>query len=162
MDVKQVLRTNFSLQEFLVAAYLADLSSDEWFARPVPGINPIAWQIGHLITSEWSLVEKILPGKMDPLPEGFAQKHSKETSGIDDPAQFLAKEEYLTLAKQVRQNTLRLMEAMTPADLDLPVANIMPLVKTNGDLFLFIGTHWIMHSGQWAVFRRSWGRPPLF
>ncbi len=72
MDIKQAIQTNFSLQEFVISAYLADLSQAEWLTRPVPGVNHIAWQVGHLITAEWGLVGKVLPGRMDPLPAGFA------------------------------------------------------------------------------------------
>ena len=33
---------------------------------------------------------------------------------------------------------------------------------TVGDAFLILGSHWLMHAGQWAVLRRKLGKPPLF
>jgi hypothetical protein len=162
MDIKQAIAFNLSSSEFLVNAYLADLDSKDLLVRPVPGANHIAWQLGHLIVAERFLVERGLPGMMDELPAGFADRHKKSTAASDNASDFLSKEEYLELAKKVRANTLRVAESLEPADFDKPASGGPPFVKTVGDAFLFISGHWLMHAGQWAVIRRKLGRPPLF
>jgi hypothetical protein len=162
MDIKQAIAFNLSSSEFLVNAYLADLDSKDLLVRPVPGANHIAWQLGHLIVAERFLVERGLPGVMDELPAGFADRHKKSTAASDNASDFLSKEEYLELAKKVRANTLRVAESLEPADFDKPASGGPPFVKTVGDAFLFISGHWLMHAGQWAVIRRKLGRPPLF
>ena len=72
MDNKQLILSNLSQADFTVNAYLADLTDAELLVRPVPGINHIAWQWGHLISSEAYLVGQVCPGKCaadrEPLP----------------------------------------------------------------------------------------------
>lgn len=162
MNSKDWIRHSLQSSDFLVDAYLADITPAEMLARPVPGANHIAWQIGHLIASEWYLADKALPGKVPALPSGFAQKHNKETAAIDDPAAFLSKEEYLKLRKEVRANVLALVDKLTDEELQKPVEKVPPMVKTVEQVLHFIGPHWVMHAGQWSVIRRKLGRAPLF
>lgn len=162
MDIKQGIVSNLNGSDFLVNAYLADLTPQELLTRAVPNSNHIAWQLGHLISSEKFLVDKAVPGKMDNLPEGFAERHTKETSGVDDPGKFLSKEEYQRVAKQVRAGTLRIVQNLSPADFDRAVTGVPPFCKTVGETLLFIGGHWLMHAGQWTIIRRKLGRAPLF
>lgn len=162
MKIKDAIRSSLSQADMVVDSYLKDLTDDELMVRPIPGTNHIAWQVGHLIGSERWLVDKAVPGRMEPLPEGFAAKHSKETAGSDNRADFLTKDEYLKLAKKVRANALAVLDSLSDEDLDKPVSNLPPMVKNVGDLFLFLGCHWLMHAGQWAIIRRKVGRAPLF
>ena len=75
------------------------------------------------------------------------------------PADFLSKNEYLSLAKTIRAATLRALDAISEADLDKPVtARVPPFVKRAGDCFITVGTHLVMHNGQWVVLRRKLGR----
>jgi DinB superfamily len=162
MDIKQAIHSSLAQADMVVEAYLADLKDDELLVRPIPNTNHIAWQLGHLISSERFLIDKVAPGKFEPLPPGFDAAHKKETAGIDDAGKFLTKEEYQRLAKQVRSSTLRIVEGMAPADFDRPVEKMPASVKTVGDMFFFVSMHWLMHAGQWAIIRRKLGRPPLF
>jgi hypothetical protein len=162
MDTKDWIRFSLSSADFIVDAYLGDIKEAEMFARAVPGTNHLAWQIGHLISSERWLADKAAPGKMPELPAGFAEKHNKETAAIDDPASFLNKEEYLKLRKEVRAGTLALIDSLSPADFDKPVEKVPPMLKNAAQTLHFIGAHWTMHAGQWAVLRRKLGRAPLF
>jgi hypothetical protein len=162
MDTKQAILSSLTQADSVVTAYLKDLTDAELLVRPLPGTNHIAWQLGHLITAERFMLEKIAPGAIAVLPAGFDVAHSKEMSASDDPKGFLSKEEYLQLAQQMRGETLRLLAEATSADLDKPVPKMPPMVKVTGDLFLFISMHWLMHTGQWAITRRKLGRPPLF
>ncbi|HEY4232956.1 MAG TPA: DinB family protein [Lacipirellulaceae bacterium] len=163
MDCKDTVRKAFETSDFLVQAYLGDLTPQEMFVRPLPEVNHAAWQIGHLISAEWQLVEAAVPGSMPKLPAGFAERHSKDTSTSDKAADFLSKEEYFKLAKDVRAGTLAALDKLSPADLDKPVTGrVPPFVKRIGDSFLTAATHWTMHSGQWVVLRRKLGRPKQF
>ncbi|REK06067.1 MAG: DinB family protein [Planctomycetota bacterium] len=162
MDIKQGAKTSLAQADLVVNYYLQDLTDAELLARPLPDCNHIAWQLGHLISAERMMLEKLAPGKTEPLPEGFEAAHNKETAKIDDASKFRSKDEYLKLAAGVRAQTLSLLEAMSAEDFDRPLENAMPGVKVAGDLFFFISMHWLMHSGQWAIVRRSLGRPPLF
>lgn len=162
MDIKQAIAFNLSSSEFVVGGLLADLNSSDLMVRPVPGANHIAWQLGHLIAAEGYLIALGLPDAIEKLPEGFVERHNKSTAASDNPSDFLTKEEYLALAKQVRANTMRVVEGLSPADFDKPVTGGPPFITTVGEALLFISGHWLTHAGQWTVIRRGMGRPPLF
>jgi hypothetical protein len=66
--------------------YLGDLSDVDLLVRPVPGANHIAWQFGHLIDAERSIVLSELPSAAYPeLPAGFAEKHDTKNAKDDEP-----------------------------------------------------------------------------
>jgi DinB superfamily len=163
MNVKDSIRSQLGIAEFMLDAYVADLTPAELLMRPAPDANHTAWQLGHLIASEVWLVEAGAPGTMPALPGGFAERHSKDTAASDKPADFLSKDEYLKLAKTVRAGTLQVLDNLSEADLDKPVAGrVPPFVKWAGDSFVMVGAHWLMHSGQWVVLRRTLGRDRKF
>jgi len=163
MNFKESIRSSLNVADFMVQGYLADITPSELLMRPAPDANHIAWQLGHLIASERHLVEAAAPGTMPPLPGGFAERHTKDTAVSDNPADFLSKDEYMKLAGEIRAGTLRVLERLTEADCDKPVtARVPPFVKCAGDCFVTVGSHWIMHTGQWVVLRRKLGRPRMF
>jgi hypothetical protein len=163
MNSKETIRHSIDNADKIVAGYLGDLTDADLLVRPVPGANHIAWQLGHLIAAENMLIDAVVPGSMPKLPEGFAAKHSKETATIDDPKAFLTKDEYLRLMKEHRQGTFKALETFSEADLDKPAPEkFRSYFPQMVDLFLLMGSHSLMHAGQWAVTRRKLGRKPLF
>ena len=102
MKVKDAFGSNAHLSEMVLKAYVSDLEDADLVMRPGEGCNHLAWQLGHLITSEVMLLEAIAPGKGVELPEGFAERHSKDAAEIDDPTHFFGKETYMDLFDQVR------------------------------------------------------------
>ena len=163
MNAREAIKASYAMPDTICQSYLGDLSDKELMVRPVEGANHIAWQLGHLIGSEHQLVESVCPGSMPSLPEGFTDKHTKETSSSDDPAEFLSKDEYLKLAKEQRAGTLAALEKLSDDDLDKPSPeSLQQICPTVGSIFSMQPTHWTMHAGQWAVIRRKLGRPPLF
>ncbi len=163
MNAKDAIKCSLETSDFLVHRYLEDITPQEMLVRPTGDANHIAWQIGHLIQSERHLVEAAVPGSMPPLPAGFAERHTKDTASSDKPGDFLSKNEYLRLMKEIRQGTLKVLDSLSEADLDKPVTGrVPPMVKRAGDAFVLVGNHWASHSGQWVVVRRKLGRPRQF
>jgi hypothetical protein len=163
MNAKDAARTMMNAADFMIESYLSDITPEETMVRPAPGANHLAWQLGHLISAETRLVEAAAPGSMPKLPEGFAEKHNKDTAPSDNPADFLSKEEYLQLARQVRSATLTSLDAISEADLSKPVSGrLPPWIKVGGDCFTTAGSHWVLHAGQWVVLRRYLGRDRKF
>lgn len=163
MDLKDAVHTTCETADFMIQAFLSDLTPEELMMRPVPDANHAAWQFGHLIASEHMLVEGGVPGSMPPLPDGFAEQHNKDKAGSDKPEDFLTKDEYFKLAKEIRAATLKVLAGLSVEDLDKPVSGrVPPFVKKVGECFLTAGNHWIMHCGQWVVLRRKLGRPRQF
>lgn len=163
MTISMHIRTALELPTLIVQGYLNDLTDNELLVRPHPDMNHIAWQLGHLIASENFHISQLRPDSMAPLPEGFAEQHSKQTATVVDPSAFLTKADYLRLMAEQRTTTLQLLATLSDHELLQPAPeSIRYLGPTVGAVFAGEGTHWIMHAGQWAVIRRILGRPPLY
>jgi len=158
-----LIKQSMEMSGFCVNSYLQDLSDDQLMIRPAPGANHIAWQLGHLIKSEHELINMVCPGSMPPLPAGFAEKYTKETSKLDDPAAFHTKDEYLRLLNEQRAGTVAALETLSDQRLAEPAPEaVREYCPTVGSTFGLQASHWMMHSGQWVVLRRQLGREPLF
>jgi hypothetical protein len=163
MNSREAIKMSIDMGRMVALAYLSDMTDQELLHRPHPNCNHTNWQVGHLIASERMIVEDVAPGSMPPLPPGFAEKYTKETSTSDDPSRFCTKAELLAAFEQQRAATLAALEKLSDADLDRPSAEHMQSYAPSvGAAFSLQGGHWLMHAGQWAVIRRQLGRPPLF
>ncbi len=163
MDAVEVLSQSLTTADGISGAYLQDLTDGELLVRPLPDANHIAWQLGHLIATEHSMLERAFPGCMPGLPDDFSERHAGETAREDAAEAFLSKQAYLDLFQQQRAATRALLEGLTAADLDAAAPEeLRGLCKTVADVFAMQAAHWLMHAGQWAVIRRKLGRPPLF
>jgi hypothetical protein len=130
--------------------------------RPGKGCNHLAWQLGHLITSEAGLLEGIAPGKGVSLPDGFAEAHSKEACENDDPSAFRRKDEYLQWYDKAREATLAALDGLSESDLDQPAPeHLRAFAPTVGDVFALIASHPLMHAGQFVIIRRELDKPIL-
>lgn len=158
-----VIKASLDMAEFCVNGYLQDLADEHLLIRPVAGANHMAWQIGHLITAEHSFIEMICPNSMPDLPDGFADRYTKETTAMDDASAFHTKEDYVRLMSEQRAGTLAALEKASDEDLDRPAPEeIREYSPTVGATFALQAIHWMMHSGQWVLVRRKLGREPLF
>lgn len=163
MDFKDAVRSSLNVADFMVNGYLTDITTAELLERPVPGANHIAWQLGHLIAAERHLVETAAPGSMPELPAGFAERYGRGKPVTDNPADYLSKDEYLQLAKDMRAATLKALDRLSAADFDKPIeGRVPPFVKKVGDAFVTVGGHWVLHAGQWVVLRRKLKREVMF
>ena len=160
MDAREALKLTIDMGKMISLGYLGDLTDAEMMKRPCPGCNHIIWQIGHLLVSEHGMMTELFPNSMPPLPDGFAEKYTKDSAKSDNPADFDTKAELLPLFEKIRSVTLELLSKVSDSDLDKPTG--VDYAPTMGAMFELQGSHWLMHCGQWAVVRRQCGRPPLF
>jgi hypothetical protein len=162
MNAKDAIKTALTSTQRLLAWYVSDLSDADLLVRPVPQANHIAWQLGHLIVTEYK-TKDLLPGASFPeLPAGFAEQHTSQTARAEPPTGFATKAQYLDLFNKVRGASLATLERMAEADLDKPVQGRMAqIAPTLGALLLLGGTHTMMHTGQFSVVRRKLGKPVL-
>ena len=86
MNARQALKESMDSPTMIAKAYLEDLSDADLLIRPVEGANHIAWQLGHLISSEHNMIEMVCPGSMPALPDGFAEntrrRHRRRTMQV--------------------------------------------------------------------------------
>ena len=163
MNSREAIKLNIDMAQMCCKMYLDDLTDADLMRRPAEGCNHINWQLGHLIKSDHNLVSAIAPGKMPRLPEGFADKYTKESATSDDAAAFCSRAELLAAASEQQAAAVGLLAEMSDEDLDMPTPEpVIEYASTVGALFSLLGSHWMMHSGQWVVVRRQLGRPPLF
>lgn len=160
MNAIDAIRGAAETSLFILRKYCEDLSDADLLCRPGPGCNHLAWQLGHLIASECSLLDSVAPGSAVELPEGFAAGHAQETSHVDDPAQFRTKAEYLGLLEKTHAATLAALGRMSEGDLDRPGPEaFQPMFPTVGAVLLLIAMHPLMHAGQFVPVRRALGKP---
>jgi hypothetical protein len=162
MNAKDVLRQVVGFSHMVGRAYVEDLTDADLLVRSVPGTNHIAWQMGHMIGGTQEMIVAL--GREAPaLPEGFIAAHSKETSAVDDAAKFATKAEYLALADKMKAASLAAIDATPDSDLEKPAPEAMrEYAPTVAAALGILGTHWLMHVGQFVPIRRKLGKPPLF
>lgn len=159
MTVKDVLRNSIQLSDMILSAYLTDLSDSDILIRAVPGMNHIAWQLGHLISSERRFVELVRPGTSPALPEGFEAAHAKESATDDNPEHFHSLANYQKLWKAQREASLSAVEAIGESEYDRADPSFPPYAPTVGAILGMIGSHTLMHAGQFVAVRRLLGKP---
>lgn len=160
MDAKQAIESSMNSGLMILTKYVSDLDDADLMERPGPGCNTLAWQLGHLISSETFLVNLVAPGQGAELPAGFAEKHAKDKCEVDDPAQFCTRDEYLKLYEQVRAATKKTLAELDPARLDEPAPErFRSIFPTVGAILLLIANHPTMHAGQFVPVRRRKEKP---
>lgn len=164
MQAKDVLITALTQTQHLMTGSLSDLSDEDLLVRPVPQANNIAWQLGHLIASERELLIGALPGvKYPELPAALKDQTSGKSSGQPPAGGYLKKAGYLDWFERVRGATLAAVSKLSDADLDRPTTGEMAKFAPNlGALVTLVGTHTMMHAGQFSVVRRKLDKPVLF
>jgi len=162
MTARDVIKTALASTQSLLNWYLSDLSDGDLAVRPVPSANTIAWQMGHLINAEVSLL-KDLPGARYPeLPASFKDYNSK-TAHVAPPGGYMKKAEYVDWFNKVRAASVENAARLNDADLDKPNTNsVAQFAPTLGALLVLIANHTLMHAGQFTVVRRALNKPVLF
>lgn len=162
MNAKDAIRWIMDMGHNVLTRYVSDMNDADLMIRPSKGSNHLAWQLGHLISSEYQLVNGVCPGISPELPSGFKERHAKDATSVDDPSKFLTKQEYLDLFAKQRQATKAALEQVPDADLDKPgPESVKRMCKTVGAVFCLAAEHPMMHAGQFAIVRRILGKPVL-
>ena len=163
MDAKEAIKINLDCADMICGAYLGDLTDEEAMRRPHAECNHINWQLGHLIAADNMMCNGCFAESIPALPDGFAEKYTKETASINDTAAFHSKEELMAAFETQRAGTIAALEKLSDEDLQKPSPEAMQGYAPNwATAFVMQDAHWVMHAGQWAVIRRQLGRDPLF
>ena len=159
MNASDLLRHNVTFTHGITKAYVADITEDEMLVRAVEGSNHLAWQLGHLVASEQSLLRAIGCDAPD-LPDGFVEAHDKSTIDCNDAGRFRTKDEYLALMDQMHEAAIAAIDKTTEAELDASTPEkLRSFFPTVGSVLMMMGGHEMMHAGQIAAIRRKLGKP---
>jgi hypothetical protein len=159
---KNLLRQSVEMGHMVTKAYVEDLTDADLLVRSVPRSNHIAWQLGHMIGATRGMLAS-LGHEAPALPEGFEAAYTRETADSDSAAKFATKVEYVVLMDRMKAASLAAIDATPEADLDLPGPESMrEYAPTVGAVLMLLGSHWLMHAGQFVPIRRKLGKVPLF
>lgn len=162
MHVKDAYKEQIEFSFMVSRKYVEDLTDADLLVRSVPGTNHIAWQLGHLITSTDRFLQA-LGQKGLQLPSRFAERHDKATASSDDAAHFESQATYLALLDQALAASLAAVDATPESALENPGPEPMrAYAPTISSVLMLLGTHWLMHAGQYVGVRRKLGKPALF
>src|SRR6516162_42192 len=89
MNGKQAIKQALNSTQNILMQYVSDLSDTDLLVRPAPTANHIAWQLGHLTSSERGMMagQEILPD-FPGLPAGFKEQHDKSTAAAEPAKGF--------------------------------------------------------------------------
>ncbi len=162
MTAKDAIKNTINFSHQITLQYVSDLNDADLLVRSVPAANHIAWQLGHLILSEQQMIGE-LGHRMPELPSGYAEAYGPEASKSNDSAKFAKKADYLALMEKVRGATLAALDATPEVQFDKPAPESMrAYAPTVAAVFTMVGTHEMMHTGQFVPIRRKLGKPVLF
>lgn len=160
MNTRETISATMDISLLVLKSYVGDLTDAELLQRPGKGCNHIAWQLGHLISSECGLLDGVNPGAAPELPAGFKEKHGKENATSDDPKDFCTKQQYLDLIDSVHAASVKALNATSDADFDKPSPeHLRKMFPTVGIVWVLIATHPMMHAGQFVPVRRALDKP---
>lgn len=160
MSSKAAIQQTLDMSERILTNYTNDLDDEALRLRPMEGINPIAWQLGHLLSFERAMVEGIRPGSSPPLPEGFDTTHSTDSAKANVDSGFSTLAEYRSLMQAQRAVTKALLESLTEEELAAPAPErFLKFTPTVSAGLNMVGLHNMMHVGQFVVVRRKLGKP---
>jgi len=159
-----IVRELKSTQRF-AGWYIEDLTDEELLVRPVPGANHIAWQLGHLILAEQSMIgaQGLAGVTLPELPAGFREQHAKDKAADTSNTGYATRSQYLDLFRKTRKATIAGLEALSDAELERPSKGEMAKNAPQlADMFLLQANHTLLHVGQFTIVRRKLGKPVLF
>lgn len=155
-----IISHTLDLSQTVVKSYINDLSDSDLLIRPVPGMNHIAWQLGHLIATEFKAMESIKPGVSPKLSDDFLKAHDREDVTSNDSSHFLTKDGYLKALEDQRAATKQIMAGLTAEDLAAPASpDWQRMCPTVAHVLNLAAGHYLMHVGQWVAVRRSLNKP---
>ena len=160
MTAKDAIRQTLASSANILTTYIKDLDDEAIRLRPMEGINPIAWQLGHLLSFERAMIEGVKPGSSPPLPDGFDDIHSTDSAKAKKDTGFRTLAEYQSLMQAQRAVTNAVLESLTDEELEAPAPErFRSFTKTVSDGINMVGIHDLMHAGQFVVVRRKLEKP---
>lgn len=141
---------------------LEDFSDRDWFRQPSEGVTHIAWQVGHLATSQYSLGLVRLRGEMPDdarlVPLAFREHFIRGSAPTADAQQYPSPAHIIEVLSRVHAAVAEEVAKHTNADLEQPqLGKPHPLFNTKiGGLF-WCARHEMLHAGQIGLLKRLLG-----
>jgi uncharacterized damage-inducible protein DinB len=164
MKTVEFIRMGLEASSRMTLALLEDMKDTPLAFPTAKGGNHPLWIMGHIAYSEGFLIHELMLGGENPLAH-WKEIYSFGTEPTADPSRYPDFDSALKAFRDVRAKTMRVLEGLTDADLDLPTKKCPPDLKevfgTYGQCLLMSILHPVNHRGQVADARRAVGRKPL-
>lgn len=117
------------------------------------------WILGHLAYIEGLVVRGFMLAETNPLAEWEDLFDGMDVSG--DPDEYPPFDDVLFRCREMRKNTLAILNSLSEADLDRDSAGSPEGYRESFGTFRlclqYVADHWYMHRGQLADARRAAG-----
>jgi hypothetical protein len=160
-SVPEAMAFALTKSQFMIHRMIDDLKPHEFEHQPFPGVNCIAWVVGHLTLTDRRQLTWLGVPDLPPVPDGFEERFkvtrttAVEQKGFGDPKELVA------LFDAHRRKLIDCLPTVDPAKFFEPPSFQTPMFADRGEGTLFMGLHTAMHSGQISLIRRSLGYPPV-
>lgn len=137
----------------------------EWFTVTPGGVSHVAWQVGHLASSQYRLcLARLRPRTPEDetlIPAGFITMFGREA--LPANVTGYTAEQILAVFDRVHERVLAELPGYPDAELDLPPVGLShPLFTTRIGALRYAPLHEMIHCGQIALIRRQLGHAPIW
>ena len=143
---------------------VASVPPADWFTVTAGGVSHVAWQVGHLASSEYRLcLERLRPRTAEDetlIPDGFITMFGREALPADVTG--YTAEAIRAVCERVHARVMAELPAYPDADLDLPPLKPHALFATRIAGLRYAPLHEMIHCGQVAMIRRLLGHAPIW
>jgi hypothetical protein len=155
----ELLRDNLQKSTDRVLARVEDMRAHCGVFPTPRGGGHTLWVLGHLAYIEGLVIRGFMLGEANPLAGWEELFDGPDTSG--DLDRFPPFDPVLARCREMREQTMALLDALSEEDLDTVSASVPPGYEdTFGTYRLclqYVADHWYMHRGQLADARRAAG-----
>ncbi|MFQ5495576.1 MAG: DinB family protein, partial [Phycisphaerae bacterium] len=142
----------------------ADIEESRWFEMPAPGVNHVAWQVGHLAASQVALIHVrcCAENAEDCLPAGFKDCFGRGSTPVSDPAAYPPIPEIRAVFDRIQNEAIRRITALPDAEWTREAGPPpSPMFTTKEGAIGTAVMHETFHAGQIALLRRFFGKAAL-
>jgi uncharacterized damage-inducible protein DinB len=140
--------------------------SADWFNQPAEGVSHLAWQVGHLASSQYRLALERIRGKQPEDERLISQRvmasFVRETVPNPDPLANPSPEHLRQVFDRVHRQVMHELQALTDEELLERPLMPHPLFDTKLGSLLWCAQHEMLHAGQIGLLRRLLGYKPLW
>ena len=136
----------------------------DWFTVTPGGVSHVAWQVGHLASSQYRLcLERLRPRTPEDdalIPDAFVTMFGRDALPADVTG--YTAEEIRAVFDRVHARVMTELASHPDADLDLPPLKPHLLFATRLAGLRYAPLHEMIHCGQIALIRRMLGHAPIW
>ncbi len=158
--VNDTIAFNLKASAARLHQYIDDLKPQEFEHQPFPGVNSVAWILGHLAMTDRRILG-LFNVEGPAIPEGFADRFKQtrtaatEQKGLGEPKELVA------IFDAYRSKLIETVLSASMEALNKPLPTPLGPATTVGEAATFMSVHVSLHAGQITLIRRSLGYPPV-